>query len=156
MSPANGLDLITAIEAAGQEEIDAIDERLSDLNGRINTLKQSVDRLHQLRRIICGKPNGKPLPAIAVATDDPAPAEPTASAQDENWAVRDLVRNQVFDLLTENGSMPVPAIAASIGKQVPYVAKVVRECEWFERRDGEVHIAKAKQQSCVTHKPTGA
>lgn len=52
--------------------------------------------------------------------------------------------NTIFNLLTDEGSLPASLIAARIGKTENEITNVVHRCEWFElQADGDIAIAKS-------------
>lgn len=57
----------------------------------------------------------------------------------------DTLATRIFDLISEEGSMPVPAIAARLNQTEATVGCLVREHEWFTRTmQGEIDIRKTK------------
>lgn len=69
------------------------------------------------------------------------PTEPATNELESGAMTIHDYRNKIFDLITKEGSMPLPVIAARIGTSPTIVGRAVNH-EWFEKKHGEVHIAR--------------
>jgi hypothetical protein len=127
-----GVDLVAAIEAAGEQDMEAIDERIAALRqeicGYVATRKRKLAALMLVRRSLQFKLHGKPAKA----------------PKGERSTVGSELATQIYDLIAEHGSLPVPAIAARLGRPGQAIADSIQRSAWFERKNGEVHIAKTK------------
>lgn len=121
--------LLSLLESATLEDLQLIQNRITMLENDIRDYAAPREReivgLKKLYRLVESKT--KPKEPRAAGTKSPA----TGSA----------LQQQIFDLLSQEGSMPLPAIAARLGKTVPKVSMSISRIDWFERRNGEVHIA---------------
>jgi len=128
---AEGSDLVAALEAAGEGDLAAIDARMTELRAEIDeyvaSRKRKLDALALIRRSLQFKLHGR----------QPKVAKTTKTGGGE-------VAKLIYDLLAAEGSMPVPAIAARLNRTNQSIAICVHKSAWFERRDGEVHIAVRK------------
>lgn len=62
------------------------------------------------------------------------------------------VCQRVYDLLYEQGPLPMAALAAFVGARTADVARVVARSDWFARRDGLVHIAMKNEATTVSER----
>lgn len=109
--------LIDSILSATADDLQAIDERITVIVNEIAEKQKAVAGLQAIRKVVDIRLNGK-APQLS---------------------------DMVFDLLTKEGSMPVPAIAERLGKSPAVIGMAIgRKSEWFRRENGEVHIARAK------------
>jgi len=129
-------DLVDLIGSAGEAELTKIEARIEAIGREIHDFTGSRQRelgaLRIVRQAIKYRLQGrgpgrrsKPRPAKAQA----------ASAADPPLA------NLIYDLLSIEGPMPVPAIAARLGRAAAGVGKCVSSSSWFLRTNGEVQIA---------------
>lgn len=128
---AESVDLVAAIEAAGEQDLAAIDERIAALRAEISeyvaTRKRKLAALLLVRRSLQFKLHGKPAKSTK--------GDKTGGSE---------LATQVYYLLAEYGSMPLPAIAARLAKTSQGIAACIGRSDWFERKNGEVHIAVKK------------
>lgn len=132
---ADVTDLVRMLATAGQPELASIEERIHELSLEINEMiapkKAEIAGLRTLQQAIRTKltpeTNGKQK-LKAVCQSKPGDKSDLQIA--------------IHDLLAEEGSMPVPAIAERLGKKPHFVGASVRGSRWFSVRNGEVHIAK--------------
>lgn len=124
------LDLVATLAQAGTAELEAVNKRIEQLATEIRQFidgrKAEIASLKIVRRVLARKL-----------------APPAANREQKPKASRELTELQksIFDLLTAEGSMPVPAIAARLKKTGQGIAASVGMCDWFTRENGEVKIA---------------
>jgi hypothetical protein len=128
-------DLLKLIESSSQSDLDAIDARIVTLSSEISARRATIVALKALRGVVFSKVNGRQQPK------QPRGKNPDSANQKQKSAT-DSLRQQIDDLLRREGSMPVPAIAAKLGRSAQQIAMTVVKCDWFERKNGEVHVAK--------------
>ncbi|MHB8953521.1 MAG: hypothetical protein ACYC4U_11175 [Pirellulaceae bacterium] len=130
-------ELLAAIQRAGQREIDAIDTRIIELKRQIDKLtyqpKEEIRSLQTLRRVIKAKLLTTPNTQVKLR----------GKCQSEISEWTDL-QKRVYDLIVQEGSLPVPVIAKRLNQQPAAIGQSVRSCDWFEASDGEVRIAMKK------------
>lgn len=116
----SSLSLVDAIQNAGESD-------LLEVESRIKALTNELKSLRVVQKVIQRKLNGKP--ERAKNSGSKANKEPSELAQ------------SIYDLLDKEGSMPTPAIAAQLGVSGQAVGACVSRSNWFDKRNGEVHIA---------------
>lgn len=122
--------LIDQILFATEADLQAIDEQIAAITDEIAEKQRTVDGFRAIRKAIEIRINGKP---------ERKKREPREPGDD---TPKQQLSDAVFDLLTKEGSMPVPAIAERLGKTPAIIGMAIgRKSEWFVRKNGEVHIA---------------
>lgn len=124
------VNLITLLGNAGKPELNAINARITQLGSEIreyvDSRKAEMASLKIVRR------------AISRKLQTPAAREKKPKANREMTELQKMV----FDLLTREGSMPLPVIAARTKRTAQGIAAMIGTCDWFTRLNGEVHIAR--------------
>lgn len=121
--------LVSLLADAGQPELEDINKRIAELQRQIEQFcgqrKAEIASLKIVRRVLHRK------------------LQPPAVRQKKPKATREgtELQRKVYDLLSKEGSMPVPAIAARLQKTPQGIAAMVGMCDWFVRENGEVHVA---------------
>jgi len=115
------MGIIDVIKDAGENELQEVESRIAELTNEL-------DSLRVVEKVLRVKVHGKPERAKP-GTKAKSKKEPSELAQ------------RIYDLLDKEGSMPTPAIAASLGVTGAAVGASVHHSDWFEKRNGEVHIA---------------
>lgn len=65
-----------------------------------------------------------------------------AYSETEHGEFDEVLADQIHRLLTDEGSMPVPAIAARLRVEAARVGECCRACEWFSKTtDGDIQVA---------------
>ena len=132
MGNGNGVDLVSLIDTAGDAELQKISEEILRLEREIREFTESrrcrIQSLTILKRAIKAKLY---------------PIKRKHGKQNDEGTTT-YIRSRVYDLLAAEGSMPVPAIAKRLGLKPSQVGASIWNCDWFDRRDGEVHIATTK------------
>lgn len=143
--PNTAHDLITLLARATVNDLAAIDTEINrleaDLNAIVSERKKTIDAMKVARRTVDFAVNGK--------TKRKTPVRRKASEADNEPAVETGLKNEIYDLLFKEGPMPVPAIAARLGRRAAGVGISVSRCEWFERDNGDVRIAKSGGGSMI-------
>lgn len=112
--------LLQAIQKASADDLRKTDERIAELTRELDSLKA-------VRRVLDVRLNGKP--------------EKVAKPRAINAKASELAE-QIHDLISANGSMPVHVIAARLSVKPQSVAACVTRSNWFRRTpEGEVAIA---------------
>lgn len=125
--------LVDQILFATESDLQAIDERITAIADEIAEKQRTVEGFRAIRKAIEIRINGKP---------ERKKREPGESG---NGVAKVMLYDAIFDLLTKEGSMPVPAIAERLGKPAAVIGMAIgRKSEWFRRENGEVHIARTK------------
>jgi len=131
--------LVSVLSNAKQDDLDAIDARVRQLQQEID--KYVVPRQSEILAL-------KKLSSLISARLHPRPKkprEPSGNGVAKSRKPTEL-HQRIFDLLHAEGSMPVPAIAARLGLREQAVSISLTYSDWFERRNGEVHIATKKAE----------
>lgn len=129
-SPTPPPSLVDQILFATEADLQAIDDQITAITDEICEKQKTVDGFRAIRKAIEIRINGKP------ERKKREPGDGTPKPQ---------VTDIIFDLLTKEGSMPVPAIAERLGKSPAVIGMAIgRKAEWFVRKNGEVHIARAE------------
>lgn len=122
------VDLVTLIANAGGPELELVNKRITTLEAEIrrfvDSRKAEIASLKLVRRVL----NRKLQP-------------PPSRAKKPRNANGTELQRQIYDLLSQEGSMPVPAIAGRLKKTAQGIAACVGMCDWFLRQNGEVSIA---------------
>lgn len=122
------MSLLDAIKNATAEDLQAIDDRIAALDTELAALLAA-------RKVVAIAVNGKP-------ERKPRGAGTTAAAKSAKSDEMERRRQAIHDLLSEEGSLPVPVIAKRLNIHATAVGWAVRDHEWFEIKNGEVHVAK--------------
>lgn len=136
------------------EDIAVLSARIDDLSRISKDAKLEAQLLmevrHSLNRWLRAKsgaadtaPDGEPKRKSAKAVKHQQRVEPAVDETDVDGGVAEL-RDRVFTLLKAEGSLPVPAIAAFLRVDPARVGRALLGCDWFERLNGEVRVAMAR------------
>lgn len=126
--------LVSLLADAGQPELEDINKRIAELQRQIEQFcrqrKAEIASLKLVARVLRRK------------------LQPPAVRQKKPKAAREgtELQKRIYDLLTKEGSMPVPAIAARLGVHGAGIGAATSACPWFVRANGEVRIAKADEK----------
>lgn len=127
------LDLVAILASAGQQELDDVRQRIDAIQTELHDFfiarKSELDSLKMVEKLLDRKLHPREKTQRV--------AKPKAERGSGT-----VTQKAVFDLLTSEGSMPLPAIAARLGKSESGVAISLGQCNWFRRENGEVHIAR--------------
>lgn len=121
------MDLIKALNEAKAEDLSQLDEQIAEREKELAAMKD-------MRKLIDTRLNGKakrkaPTRRRTAAAD---PAHPKLS-------------ERIYDLLTENGSLPIEVIEIKLGERRQAIAAAVARSSWFSRNaDGDIEIAISK------------
>lgn len=113
-----------------REMIDAAERELHEITSEH---RNRIDSLKAAASVVYRKLHGKPPRAVRAQRDS---AKPNSQVE-----TRDKIRQQIHDLISQEGSMPVSAIAARLGRSNIQVAMIVRHCDWFSNENGDVSNA---------------
>jgi hypothetical protein len=131
----DGVDLVAVIEAAGEADLAAIEQRIVELRKEmddfVSTRKRKLDALTLVKKSLQFKLHGRP-------------AKSDATGDGKTGSGGTKLAERIYELISEQGSMPVPAIAEAVGVRAAGVGICVSRSPWFERRNGEVYIAVRK------------
>lgn len=120
-------DLVSLLLQANATTLATIDQQLQELQREIDEFvgarRQRIESLKVLRKVIDVQVNGRPAKG---ATEGPTKME--------------VYTEKIRQLLDREGSMPIPAIAASLNLAPVIVGKIANNGKWFEKRNGEVHL----------------
>ena len=123
--------VLQLLENATQNDLQLIQDQIAfiekDMRDYVAPRERQVASLKRLHKLI----------ETRVVPKEKKPRDSSA----RNGGLGSALQQQIFDLLSQEGSMPLPAIAARLGKTVPMVSMSISRINWFERRNGEVHIA---------------
>lgn len=142
--------LVDVILSAGKEDMDEIDGQIELLERELEEstakLKQQIDALKAARRLIAIRTGAEPARKPRQPREEGRNGVAASSNGEKRKAGEPSeAANRIFDLLSAEGSMPVPAIAERIGSTPAAVGRVITaaaNADWFEKRGGEVHIAR--------------
>lgn len=129
--------LVEMIQKADSRDLDVIDVRMEEIRVVTEELNNELTALKDVRKIIAARVSGRVK--AAAKKKRKAPAELVDRRLGDTYSLE--MAKQIFDLLTLEGSMPVPAIAARLHGSPSAVGRCVSACEWFDTTDGEVAIA---------------
>lgn len=133
--PPARMSVAAAIALADESDLVELRELIDAAERELHTLtrehRQRIDALKKAASVVERKLHGKPARAARGAREASKPS----SQQHET---RDKIRQQIHDLLSTEGSMPVPAIAKRLSRSNIQIAMIVRHCDWFKNEDGEV------------------
>lgn len=113
--PQNTVGLVTALETAGQADIEDLDKRIASLDGQIEEIKNKQASLKYAKKLLDLKLNGRPMVG--------GRASPKLNAER---------RDQIFKMLSEYGPAMPKQIAEETGIPVGSVHKVLKH-ECFSR-----------------------
>lgn len=130
--------LVRVFKDASKSDLDAIDKEIAETEKQRTALDGELRALRMVRRMIDTKVNGpkQRAPRSPKATHGQG-RKSTASAESDH-------ATQIYDLIAQEGSMPVAAIAARLKIHHLTVGKIVTSHSWFVPKNGEVSIAKTK------------
>jgi hypothetical protein len=135
------LDLAVILAQAGQPELDAVTAKIAELEKDLAELvaarKAEIASLRLVERVLRRR-----LEPTAPKEKKPKATKPRQSSGDGTEMQR-----KIFDLLSKEGPMPVPAIAARLNMHDAGVGAAVSASPWFVRANGEVRIAKAEERA---------
>lgn len=134
-------DDLAAVTAEIESKEKARDAAVAELDKEISGLKA----LHKMLdvRLHGKRPKAKRAARAGVGSGGAARASGLSPAQ-EKAAERGDILNKVYDLVSKEGSMPMPAIAERIGISPYRINRAMENCDWFNYRNGEVVIARKK------------
>lgn len=130
--------LVDQILFATEADLQAIDEQITAITDEIAEKQRTVDGFRAIRKAIEIRLNGKP------ERKKPERSAGGAVATNDAGGKRVKLIERVYALLMSEGSMPLPAIAERVGSTPGSVSGTIAGSDWFELRDGEVHIARTK------------
>lgn len=129
--------LVALLADAGQAELDDVNKRIAEIKRQIEQFcgqrKAEIAYLLLVRRVL----ERKLSPRV----------KKEKKAQEPKQRDGTELQKRIFDLLTQEGPMPVPAIAAGLNVHGAGVGAAVSPCPWFVRANGEVRIAKADERA---------
>lgn len=148
------IPIVEAIASAGEADLLALREQITaqeqSLAQWVADKQRSIDTLRAAARLIEIRLHGNPMRAKKTkkkaspgdATQQPAQASEADDGGRDRHEYSELA-NAIYDLLAKEGAMPVPAIAARLGRAPAAVGSCASRCDWFERTSaGEFAIAK--------------
>lgn len=138
--------VVEAVLAADAGSLDEIDSAIAEREREIADKQKEIDGLRRIRRAIDVRLNGakprKPREAKQKKSKDHGNAgEAESESPVESGGMK--LSERIYDLISREGSMPAMVIAQRLGVRAAVVGMTTATCDWFERRDGEVHIARA-------------
>lgn len=144
---AKELKVMGVVEAVLQADADAlaeIDSKIGDIEASIASQQREIEGLRMIRRAIDVRLNGKPERKQRQPREKKVKvAEPASGFEKANRTGDDEKLSQrIYDLLHAEGSMPIQAIAERLGVRAAVAGMCVATSNWFERKNGEVHIAR--------------
>ncbi len=108
------VELVAALQRAGQPELEALQQEIADVDTRIGELKKERASYISAKRLIDLKLNGKMAPSGRASPAD-----------------RNERREKIYDFLTNEGPSSAKAIAQATEIPVSGVHKLLKH-EWFD------------------------
>jgi hypothetical protein len=130
--------LIRMIAEAGEADLQQVVARIAEIKADITKFvaarKAELASLQMVQKILFRKlhPNQK---AERKPRDHNAPPKKSGSME---------LANQLYDLITKEGSMPSAVAAKKLGKSAAQIGGVAWRSTWFHTENGEISIAKAR------------
>jgi len=114
------MKILEALDNTSEKDLEAISSRIDELESELATLKEA-------RKLVHLKVHGEKLTTkAALGTTKQKKADPQ----------KEHDRGLIHDLLSEEGSMPVPAISERLGIDGRRVVGLLRNHEWFRKVNG--------------------
>jgi len=119
--PAEKIDFLAALIAAGPEDLEVIDRE-------IETYKRALDGLLAARRILNARLNGR--------------AKGAAMAGHLSGAEREERLNAIFDFLQSHGPATCKEIAEELGLTPIGIRQLCKRSDWFTKDGSRYRVAK--------------
>ncbi len=134
----SAMDLIQSLNKAGETELHQVEARIAEIKADIaifvGARKAELEALRMVQKIIFRKLN--PTAKKPKAARDPnAPPKKSPSME---------LANQLYDLISKEGSMPSAVAAKKLGKSAAQIGGVAWRSTWFETKNGEISIARTR------------
>lgn len=135
-------NIIDALMGATSKDLEAIEAKIVELTTQLNSLKAARIVIAKRLNVEIDSPQKR---AYQTRSSKKKETENNDANPEESKSSR--LANTVYDLLTTEGSMPLPAIAARLKTLPGPLAMCIRSAavrDWFVERNGEIHIAMKK------------
>lgn len=120
-------DLLSALESVTLADLDRIKQE-------IESLERHILALRSMARVVETRLNGA-VPRRAATKRDPPGSE--SRAQPSN------VAEEVFDLISREGSLPLEVLSKKLGRSRQALGVAITRSGWFQRTsDGDIAIKK--------------
>ena len=124
-------NLVEALANATPEDLAEVRERIHELDAELTRLRMAEKLLHN-----CLETQSVPKePSKLAVKAAPTPAGPKLTT--------DEIKEQAYNLLMKEGSMPAQVLAARLGEKWRDIGRVLKNCDWFEKHPtGDWGVAK--------------